>query len=284
MKTLTLLLAAVAPLLATAQTPARIHASLPRLPEWKLSDKIETFNPDNLFDRINGAAPLYIENNFREMTTTEYTRADAYITIQVYRHATPEDAFGMYAAERTSGLAHYPIGGEAQGDNESLAFFVDSLYVKLWSNGDDNAGNVIREIATAFALRVNPRAAYPDILRRFPPLHKQPYSETYTTSNYLGHEFLEKVYSARYLRDDRPYQLFVIVSDTPEQARAILERYFTFTKQPLSFQEGPLTVNDRYNGVIPILWQGSRVVGLFPENGPPPPRAAELLRSLADQL
>ena len=71
---------------------------------------MEVFNPDNLFDRINGAAPLFIENNFREMTSMEYKKGSEYITIQAYRHATPEDAFGMYAAERSSDLAYLPVG------------------------------------------------------------------------------------------------------------------------------------------------------------------------------
>lgn len=77
-----------------AQTPDELKSWLPAVTGWTISDEVEVFNPDNLFDRINGAAPLFIENNFREMTSMEYKKGADYITIQAYRHATPEDAFG----------------------------------------------------------------------------------------------------------------------------------------------------------------------------------------------
>jgi hypothetical protein len=86
----------------SAQTSEQLKSWLPNVDGWELFPETEVFNPDNLFDRINGAAPLFIENNFREMTSMEYKKGDDYITIQAYRHASPEDAFGMYASERST--------------------------------------------------------------------------------------------------------------------------------------------------------------------------------------
>ena len=106
-----------------AQTPDELKSWLPSVDGWTISGEIEVFNPDNLFDRINGAAPLFLENNFREMTSMEYKKGTDYITIQAYRHATPEDAFGMYSSERSSDLEFLPVGGEAQGDKTNLYFF-----------------------------------------------------------------------------------------------------------------------------------------------------------------
>jgi hypothetical protein len=274
-----LLLASIA---TTGQTPADLYARLPRVEGWILSGKVEVFNPANLFDRINGAAPLYIENNFQEMTSMEYARDETYITMQVYRHATPEDAFGMYAAERSGGLATFPIGGEAQGDEGSLSFFVACLYVKMWSNGE--AGEVIREIAGAFAREIDPRAGYPGLSRWFPASGKVSYSESYTTSNFLGHEFLKRVYSARYRQGDSSYLLFVVDAGGREEARALLERYFAFAKQPSAFNEGELLVKDRYNGEIPVFWKGAYVTGLFPGDDPLPRDAREILKGFAETL
>lgn len=44
------------------------------------------------------------------MTSMEYKKGADYITIQAYRHATPEDAFGMYSSERSSDLEFLPVG------------------------------------------------------------------------------------------------------------------------------------------------------------------------------
>lgn len=48
-----------------AQTPDELKSWLPPVDGWTVSGEVEVFNPDNLFDRINGAAPLFLENNFR---------------------------------------------------------------------------------------------------------------------------------------------------------------------------------------------------------------------------
>jgi hypothetical protein len=270
----------LAPCIARGQTPAELRAWLPAVEGWTPAAKVEVFNPENLFNRINGAAPLYLENNFREMTSMEYTRGESYITIQAYRHATPEDAFGMYAAERSADLATFPVGGEAQGDEESLSFFAGCLYVKMWGNGDGITGRVIREIATALARAIDPRAAYPAILLRFPGEGKIPCSESYTTANFLGHDFLRGVYSARYRHGERAYQLFVLDAGSRDGARVVLERYLAFTKQSIPLDEGDLLVKDRYNGDIPARWQGRYIAGIFTDGGDPPPGAREILAAL----
>jgi hypothetical protein len=80
---------------------------------------------------------IYPFNNFREMTSVDYKKGDDYITIQAYRHATPEDAFGMYASERSAELTYLPrVGGEAQGDDENLFFFAGTIYVKTSSHSE----------------------------------------------------------------------------------------------------------------------------------------------------
>ncbi|MDR1919572.1 MAG: hypothetical protein LBQ65_08005, partial [Tannerellaceae bacterium] len=62
--------------LLQAQTPEELKAWLPPVAGWTIAEEAEVFNPDNLFDRINGAAPLFLENNFREMTAVDYKKGD----------------------------------------------------------------------------------------------------------------------------------------------------------------------------------------------------------------
>lgn len=268
---------------SVAQTPEQLKSWLPAVKGWSISEETEVFDPDNLFDRINGAAPLFIENGFREMTSLEYTREKDYITIQAYRHLTPEDAFGMYASERTSELTFYPIGGEAQGDEASLFFFAGNMYIKMWAHCSEDAGTLLQEIAKGFAEKIAPDAAYPIILGVFPTEGKQPYSEAYITSNYIGHEFLNNVYLAKYERNGLPFQLFVVDGKTVDGAKDVLTKYHTFTRQPLEFAEGKLLIKDRYNGDIPAIWKGRYIIAIFPENGDAI-EAPELLEAIANKL
>jgi hypothetical protein len=265
-----------------AQTPEQLKSYLPAVPGWTIDNETEIFNPDNLFDRINGAAPLFLENNFREMTSMEYKKGGDYITIQAYRHATPEDAFGMYASERSSDLAFLPIGGESQGDDKNLYFFSGCIYVKMWTNSNDPIVESIRAIGKSLAGKIDPQAGYPSIVNVFPKEGKQPYSEAYATSSYIGHEFLKSVYYANYENaGGQSFQLFVIDGKSKEEAQAILNTYFDFTKQTDSYQEGTLTIKDRYNGDIPARWKGQYIIGVYNENGEPVTGAADYIEELA---
>jgi hypothetical protein len=272
--------------LLRAQTPDELKAYLPAVAGWSIADEVEVFNPENLFDRINGSAPLFLENNFREMTAVDYKKGDDYITIQAYRHATPQDAFGMYASERSTELNHLPgIGGEAQGDDENLFFFAGSVYVKMSSHSDTPVKEVLATIARSLAARIDPQAAYPAILNALPSKDKRPFSETYITSSYIGHEFLKSVYTATYESEGKEYQLFVVEAHSIEGAKETLAQYFAFTKQPAEdIKEGGLLIKDRYNGDIPALWKGSHIIGLYSENGDTIAKAPTLLEEIAGKL
>ncbi|MDR2041920.1 MAG: hypothetical protein LBP98_06325 [Tannerella sp.] len=269
----------------SAQTPEQLKSWLIPVPGWELPQAAEVFHPDNLFDRINGAAPLFIENNFREMTSLEYKKGDDYITIQAYRHATPEDAFGMYAAERSTGLAYFPLGGEAQGDEKNLYFFAGCIYVKMWSNRpDDDVRPALHAIGKELADRIDPAASYPPITNCFPPEGKIPHTEAYITSGYIGHEFLKGVYTANYESGEQTFQLFVLDGKSKEEAKKTLVSYFTFTQQPLAFEEGALQIKDKYNGHLPVIWKGRYLIGARNENGETVQGAEALLEALAGKL
>ncbi len=267
-----------------AQTPDELKSWLPAVTGWTISDEVEVFNPDNLFDRINGAAPLFIENNFREMTSMEYKKGADYITIQAYRHATPEDAFGMYSSERSSDLAFLPIGGEAQGDKTNLYFFAGNMYLKIWSNVSGDVSAELQSIGKGLAEKIDATAAYPLVVRLFPEEGKIPYSVSYITSNFIGHEFLRSVYTARYERGGQSFLLFILDGGTPEGVKDVLTQYMAFTKQPQEVQEGELLIKDRYNGDIPSLWKGRYLIGIFNENGDTITGGNELLNELAGKL
>lgn len=266
------------------QTPEELKTWLPAVDGWTVAAEVEIFNPDNLFDRINGAAPLFLENNFREMTSMEYKRGSDYITIQAYRHATPEDAFGMYAAERSSDLVFLPIGGEAQGDKTTLYLFAGNMYLKMWSNASGDVSNELQAIGKELAGKIDAKAGYPALIRLFPEEGKVPCSATYITSNFIGHEFLRAVYTTRYEKDGQAYLLFILNGNTSDGVKEVLTQYMAFTKQTDELKEGSLLIKDRYNGDIPAFWKGCYLIGLYSESGDAIAGANELVEALAGKL
>ena len=263
----------------TAQTPQQLTEWLPKVDGWTVSEDVEVFSPDNLYDRINGAAPLFIENNFREMTSMEYLKGDDYITIQAYRHATPEDAFGMYASERSAGLDHFRIGGEAQGNNESIYFFADNIYVKMWGSSSEDISSTLQLIAEKFAQKIKPNADYPPIIKAFPKEGRVPYSESYVTSNYMGHTFLNNVFNVAYKNDNQSFSAFVIDLKSKDKVNDVLTQYLTFTKQPIKI-EGTMIIKDKYNGDVLVLFRENYIFGVFSDGS----SEAETYKTFLEEL
>ncbi|MDR2495566.1 MAG: hypothetical protein LBD21_00335 [Tannerellaceae bacterium] len=253
--------------MSVAQSPEQLRSLLPSLEGWT-TGRAEVFNPDNLYDRINGAAPLFLAYNFREMTAVDYRKGDDYITVQAYRHAAPEDAFGMYASERSPEIPFIDgTGGEAQGDAENFFFFAGSIYVKMAAHCDTDASEAMKRIAQGLASGIDPRPSYPPMLSLLPTEGRIAHSEVFISSSFIGHDFLKSVYAASYQSGGSTYQLFIIDGKTAEGALGILKQYLAFTKQTDSPGEGAITIRDRYNGDIPAFLKGSCIVGLFSESG-----------------
>ena len=274
MRIIILLIALVCAQLTVAQTPAEIKAKLPQIAGWTIDDEtVEVFNPNNLYDRINGAAPGFILLGFNELTALEYVKdvngddLPPYISIQVYRHATHEDAFGIYASERPSESNFLTIGAEGYQEGSMLNFFVDNLYVKIESPlTDDDVVKTVRQIAQEFGSNINPQPVFPAQLQMFPAENKIEHSELYISTGFLGHEFLSNAFTVNYELSGKKYQLFIIDAGSVEQANATLTRYLQFTRQDLSLSEGRLTINDRYNGDLECLWKGQYILGIVNDN------------------
>jgi len=269
-----------------SQTPEQLRSYLPEIAGWTLADETEVFDSENLYDRIDGAAPLFLENNFVEMTSLEYKKGDDYITIQAYRHATPEDAFGMYASERSDEMEHFDFGGEAQGDATNLFFFAGSIYVKMWTNSDDDVAATLRSVGKALSEKIDAKAAYPAVTQLFPVKGKIAWSDYYITKGYIGHEFLKSVYVAKYKPEDTEFQLFVLDGKTAEGVGETLAAYFKFSGQPETdfVKDNIFIIKDKYNGDIPVLIKGQYLIGVYNDNGATVPNAHEWIIEMAKGL
>ena len=263
--------------LTVAQTPDELKAKLPSIEGWSIIDEMEVYHPENLYDKINGAAPGFILFNFQELTVLEYNKnvsADddlpPYISIQVYRHATPTDAFGIYASERPTETNFITTGAEGYQEGSMLNFFVEDLYVKIESPyTDDDITKIIGLIAQEFGRNINSAPVFPEQVHYFPAENKLAHSEFYIPSGFLGHEFLTNAFAANYITSGKKYQLFIIDTGSAELAKAMLNKYMQFTRQELTLQEGRLTIKDRFNGDLECQWKGQYILGIVNDSNAP---------------
>ena len=104
------------------------------IPGWNISQKVETYNRDNLFNLVDGQADSFFAYNFQQVTTQRYTNAAGILlNVEVWQLAQPADAYGLFTQSR----AGTPVTLGNDGDTDPgrrLAFWQDRYYVHVNAN------------------------------------------------------------------------------------------------------------------------------------------------------
>jgi hypothetical protein len=237
----------------------------PEVTGWKQSGEIQTFIPKTLFEYIDGAADLYLMYDFQELKVAEYlNEKKASVIVDVYRHKTPTQAFGIYSQERLSDANFINIGAQGYVEKNVLNFLTRSYYVKLNSF---NTGAEDEEILLNFAKKVSEnlgeKGRLPFILSSFPEEGKKKNSEKFINKNFLGYSFLYSAFTADYELSGTKFKLFVIESDR-KGCKDMIQKYLQQTKSPeKNIAEGLYTISDPYHGEIELHWQGKYIWGIL---------------------
>jgi hypothetical protein len=109
----------------------------PRLADrsWTTTEPPRTFGPDNLYEEIDGEAELFLPYGFRELTVGFLRPAGnekAEVRLEIFRQATPRDAFGVFSQQRFPDQEVADVGAaKAIVSDTSLDFFQGSRFVRI---------------------------------------------------------------------------------------------------------------------------------------------------------
>src|SRR4030043_425936 len=238
--------------------------AFPEIAGWRQSGEIQTFAPKNLYDYINGGADLYLKYDFQELKVAEYQGDQkAAVTVEIYRHKTPNHAFGIYSQERLSGAHYLNIGTQAYNEKGILNFLKGSYYVKI--NGLD-IGPEEDKVLIAFAKKVAGNLeggkSLPSILSSFPQEGKKDNSEKFIVQNFLGYSYLHSAFTTDYDLAGKKFKLFVIEGAEQKDCRNMLRTYLQRTgSSQIKLAEGRFTLKDPYHGEMDFFWKGRYIWG-----------------------
>jgi hypothetical protein len=250
---------------APAAGPSPLASFFPELEGWRKAGQPELFQPETLYEHVDGAAENFLSFDFRQLAVLTYGNDERQsLSAEIYLHGTPEDAFGIYSSEKPLAGDYLAIGGQGYVEEGVLNFVCDAYYVKL--NGFDlGAQNrpVLLSLADKIARAIGGRQALPKILEAFPKQGKIEHSERYVRANFLGHEFLCCAYAADYMADGHRFQLFIIQAGSAAAARGMLEKYAALdkSKKDTVIRPGTLVINDPYLGPMTLDWRGAFIWG-----------------------
>jgi hypothetical protein len=242
------------------------------------------YKPDTLYQYIDGGADVYLLYDFQVLLHQDFKAGASDVTADVYDMGKPEDAFGIYSAERSPKYNYIPIGAEGYRSKGVLNFFQDRYYVKLSGSGT-SADAQLDQLARTLSTRIGSRTS-PPLLSKLPKLHRVPHSEQYIRKDPLGHAFLAPAYVVSYAYTPKENKLLVSVAADTAGAKARLEQLAKHFKQTgecspaVELGEGGIRAKNSFEGTILARTQGRYVIVLLN----PPQDGAALLKSAAMAL
>ena len=103
--------------------------------------EMEVYVPENLYVKINGAAPLYIESGVVGMKTQRFVSTsddELWFEMYVFDMGNVRNAFSVYSTQRVTGLKSLNKSGFAYKTGNALFFLHGNYYVKLVGSQEKN--------------------------------------------------------------------------------------------------------------------------------------------------
>ncbi|NIO02188.1 MAG: hypothetical protein GTO42_08605 [Candidatus Latescibacteria bacterium] len=255
---------------------SNVAGLFPDIEGWTKDGSPEIYYAENLWEYINGAAEVYLSYDFQKVATLTYESGEKRsLTIDVYEHSDPRNAFGIYSQEKPSEGNFLPIGTQAYYDKGILNFFMGSYYVKLMGFYLD-AGEkpFLASVAEQVSKELKGEKAFPKTLRCFPEKGMIKNSERFIAEDFLGHSYLHSAFTANYEVDGKKINVFIIEAANQDQSKQMLEKYLNFAKEKGSEvcdKRGFYRFDDPYmssSGRLNLKQRDNYIWGLFCDNAP----------------
>jgi hypothetical protein len=214
---------------------------------------------------MDGGADIFVLNGVQNLLHQEFRAKEVDVTVDVFDMGSPENAFGMYSAERSPTYRFIALGAEGYRDEGILNFLQDRYYVKLSGFGA-GADPALDAFARALSPKIGPNPALPPLLTQLPAEHRKSHAEQYMPKDPLGHPFLGPAYVVTYLIDGKESRLYVTVgSDASDAQKRLkdLEQHFSGTGQSKpapELGEGAIRAGNSFEGNVLARAKGRYLV------------------------
>lgn len=211
---------------------------LAKLPGKTPDTFIETFNADNLFEKIDGRAESFIQYGVKGMACCSYHppgNEDDEVQLFIFEMGDSLKARGKYDSERPEEAKDLKLGASAYTSAGSVFFYADKYYTIV---------NVAREDPklAAFAMDVAKKVVAlqagakgsgpsPDDIFGILPAEPKKSGMKYVAKDVFGYSFLNDVFLADYEAGEVRFQGFLRPYATADEAKKVFEEYVSTAKK-----------------------------------------------------
>jgi len=254
---------------AASRPPAATAALLPEVEGFKPLTPVESFGPDNLSDKIDGKAELYLPAGFKEMSCRSFglEGADgARVEVFLYDMGSAPNAYAVFSGQRRPGSPGIPLTANAYATSNALFFTQGHFYVEVVADRASEAlKNRLEAYAAALLAKLPAEGKSTDEAALFPPAGLLRDRVRLCATDAFCLEGLNNVLTAEYDLKSGKATAFIAERETPEQAQADARRYLDFLaangyqKAPGASPDAAVLVLD--NSFEVVFVQGRRLAG-----------------------
>lgn len=142
---------------------------LPRdIQGWKPEEKDQTYNPQTIFDYIDGAGEVYRSYNFKELMVRRFRKKNKpEVIVDFFNMASSEDAFGVFTHDLEGEDAGIGEGSTYKGG--LLSFWKGHFFVSIYAEEEsEEIQEVLFDLGQAIASAIKEKGKKPDLLDLLP--------------------------------------------------------------------------------------------------------------------
>ena len=146
-----------------------LQRALPeRVMTWTKAEGDQFYDPQTIFDYIDGAGEVYRAYNMERCLSRRYVSDQGpALILDVFEMASSYDAFGLFTHD--SDGEELPVGQGAVYRSGWLGFWKDRFFVSLYAEEEtDSSKNALRALAGKTASLIKKEGPKPQILSRLP--------------------------------------------------------------------------------------------------------------------
>jgi hypothetical protein len=198
-----------------------VAADFPKIEGWKPVSEVKAYQPENLWEYIDGAAELFLSYGFREMVCCDLSANDRVVTVYIYDMGTPLNAFGIYRTERPDGIERLSVGAEGTVLPPYQCLLLKGrFYVKVDAYEGEISETIGKALLAAVAKALKGENAFPEEFAQLPKEGQVAGSERYVRENYLGLADLNRCVYAEYMGEKgKGYQIFTMLPGEKESIK-----------------------------------------------------------------
>ncbi|MGE5489262.1 MAG: DUF6599 family protein [bacterium] len=227
------------------------------VPGWTQDGPARSYEPDTLFEYMNGNAEGYLIYEFIKMNGVNCRKGGDVIVFDVSEMSGPDMAYGIFAANRDPRRPVEKVGMSGQLLTRRAIFAKGNYFVEMAGNPASEAD--LRAFMLAMEKRIEGTSELPETVSWFPEEKLDPATLRLVPESVLGISQLRRGYVAEYEYG----KAFVVREDSPEAAAAVMTKLRSrfAGSAPVTVADEAFQANDRYLGRMVIFRKGAYLAG-----------------------